>query len=114
MEVRSLHIDAYKCRCDLNDSRLIEQTLARAVKSINAKIVKKVVYRYKPYGITVTFLLAETHTSIFTWPEFGYAAIEIFLCNEKMDPYKFWNIVRKSIKPGKFKISESLRKISRS
>ena len=113
MKIRELHIDAYRCRCDLNNPRLLLPVFIKAVKSVNAKIVKKVVYRYKPYGLTIILLLAESHASLFTWPEFNYAAIEIFLCNDKMNPYKFWKIVEKVIEPKKVRIKETLRIISK-
>jgi len=111
MKIKSLNIDAYGCQCDLNDSKLLLSTLVNAAKSINAKIVKKVVYHYKPHGVSVIVLLAETHASIFTWPEYKYAAVEIFLCNESMNPYKFWEIVKEVLKPQRFEIKETVRDI---
>lgn len=104
MKIKELRIDAYGCKCDLNDSKLLLSTLLKAAKSIDAKVVKKIVYHYKPYGLSIVLLLAETHASVFTWPEFDYAAIEIFLCNEKMNPHKFWEIVEKVLMPKKIKI----------
>jgi S-adenosylmethionine decarboxylase len=111
MKIRELHIDAYGCKCDLDNSKLLLSTFVQAVKSINAKIVKKVVYHYKPCGLTIVLLLAESHASLFTWPEVNYAAVDIFLCNEKMDPYKCWKIIKEILKPKKIKIKEILREV---
>jgi S-adenosylmethionine decarboxylase proenzyme len=112
MKIRQLLIDAYGCECDLNDSKLLLPALLEAAKSMNANVVKEIVYHYENFGLTIILLLAETHASLYTWPEFNYAAIEIFLCNEDMDPYKFWKIVEKVLKPKKAKIKEIIRDVS--
>jgi len=113
MKVRELHIDAYDCKCNLNDSKLLLPILVRAAKKSKFKVVKKIVYHYKPYGLTIVLLLAETHASLFTWPELGYAAVEIFLCNEKKNPYKFWKIIKKALMPKRVKIKEIVRNITK-
>lgn len=111
MRIKSLHIDAYKCECNLNDSKLLLAAFIKAAKSINAKIVKEIVYKYKPQGISIVLLLAETHASVFTWPEFDYAAVEIFLCNENMDPYIFLGVIKDILKPEKICIKELVREV---
>ncbi|MEM5831005.1 MAG: adenosylmethionine decarboxylase [Candidatus Aenigmatarchaeota archaeon] len=105
MKVVQLIIDAHGCTSHiLNNEKLLLKILKNSVKLVNAKIVKENVYKYKPYGVSITLFLAETHISIFTWPEFKYATIEIFLCNEKMNPLKVWKFIKKKIKPKKFKL----------
>lgn len=112
MKSKKLHIDAYGCQCDLNDSKFLLPTFLKAAKSVKAKVLKKITYAYKPYGLTLILLLAESHISLFTWPEFGYAAVEIFLCNEKMNPFKAWNIIKKALAPKKVIINKVVRDIS--
>jgi len=109
MKIQELHIDAYGCKCDLNSSKLLLPLFLKAAKSVNAKVLKKITYHYKPYGLTLILLLAESHISLFTWPEFNYAAVEIFLCNDKMDPFEVWNIIKKTLSPKKI----TLKKIER-
>lgn len=111
MKITELHIDAYKCQCNLDDSKTLLPALIRAAKSVNAKIVKKVTFHYKPQGLTIVLLLAETHLSLFTWPEFDYAAIEIFLCNDKMNPFKVWGIIKKTLNPKKITIKKIVRNV---
>jgi S-adenosylmethionine decarboxylase len=112
MKIQELHIDAYGCKEDLNNPKLLLPVFINAAESVKAKVVKKIIYQYKPYGITLILLLAESHISLFTWPEFGYAAVEIFLCNENMDPSKVWNVIEKTLMPKKVRIIKVVRKIS--
>jgi S-adenosylmethionine decarboxylase len=113
MKIKQLLIDAHGCKCDLNDAEDLLPAFRDAVNAIGATIVKEVVYKYEPQGITIVLLLAESHASIYTWPELDYAAIEIFLCNDKMDPHKFWEILEKSIKPERADIKEMMRNVSK-
>jgi len=112
MKIQELYIDAYGCKGDLNSQKLLFPVFLKAAKSVKAKVVKKIIYQYKPYGLTLILLLAESHISLFTWPEFGYAAVEIFLCNEKMSPFKAWNIIKKTLMPKKVIIKKVVRDIS--
>lgn len=113
MKIRELIIDAHGCKCDLNDADALLPTLIRAAQAINATVVKQIVHKYEPQGLTIVLLLAESHASLYTWPEFGYAAVEIFLCNEEMDPYKFWGVFKNALKPEKTEISEITRNVEK-
>ena len=47
-----------------------------------------VTHSFKPQGVTGLALLAESHISIHTWPEIGYAAIDVFTCGDHTMPEK--------------------------
>jgi S-adenosylmethionine decarboxylase proenzyme len=49
-------------------------------------------------GVTGVVLLAESHISIHTWPEFGFVATDIFMCG-KADPERALEVIRKALKP---------------
>lgn len=113
MKITQLIIDVYGCDYKiLNSDKILFNTLKSVVRAINATLVEKLVHKYRPQGVDVVLLLAESHISIFTWPEFGYAAIEVFLCNEKMNPFKAWKVIRKSLKPRKFKIQKQVHLVA--
>jgi len=42
-------------------------------------------HKFQPQGVTIVIGITESHISIHTWPEFGYAALDIFTCNMEKD-----------------------------
>jgi S-adenosylmethionine decarboxylase proenzyme len=112
MKILELVIDAYGCDSTiLNDKKILLRILKESAKKVGAKIIKDNFYKYKPQGISIVLFLAESYISIYTWPEFEYATIGIFLCNEKMDPFKAWEIIKGKIKPKSFKLKRILHLI---
>ncbi|HZX50286.1 MAG TPA: adenosylmethionine decarboxylase [Candidatus Paceibacterota bacterium] len=64
----------------LNDLKLIRQSLKEAAHICNATILHTKFHKFSPQGLTGYVLLAESHISIHTWPEHGYAAVDVFTC----------------------------------
>ncbi|WP_294278217.1 adenosylmethionine decarboxylase [uncultured Sphingomonas sp.] len=72
--------DLYSCR-GLDDMALIEDTLRAAVRAIGATLIGLHLHPFgEGQGITGVAMLAESHMTIHSWPETGYAAIDIFVC----------------------------------
>ena len=85
------HILAEFSGCDrvlLNDLPAIEAILKEAARQSRATIVDTVFHRYNPHGLSGVVVIAESHISIHTWPEYGYAAADFFTCGEQVDPWK--------------------------
>lgn len=83
---KHLLADLYGCPV-LDDVGLIEKALRAAADSAKATVIGLHLHHFGPrQGITGVALLAESHMSIHTWPEHGYAAIDIFLCGAHHDP----------------------------
>jgi len=79
---RQLIADMYGCSSGiLNDPEIIKNTARRAVEMIGAEIVEECVHRFSPVGITYFAVITTSHFSIHTWPELGYAAVDIFSCS---------------------------------
>jgi len=90
-EVLGVHHIADLCGCNpdlLNDSEFISTSLRQAVEHANATLIEEVKYEFTPQGITAVCLLSESHISIHTWPEKGYAAVDIFTCGDHTMPEK--------------------------
>lgn len=69
--------------CDqhmLNDNDLIKQTLIDAATEAGAHVVETVFHQFSPYGLSGVVVIAESHITIHTWPEYGYAAVDVFTC----------------------------------
>lgn len=77
-------VELYDCPPDLlNDEEAVKQALRDAVRHGFADLLAEVSHRFTPQGITALGLLAESHISIHTWPEHGYAAADVFTCGER-------------------------------
>lgn len=111
LSVKELLIDLYKCEADINDETAILTLLTNAAKKAGAHILQASVHRFSPMGCSVIVILKETHISLHTWPEFGFAALDIFLCGESLDPYVAWEQIKKTLKPESYDLKELPREI---
>lgn len=85
------HILAEFTGCDcsiLNDIERIRKDLMEAARQSRATIVDTVFHQYNPHGLSGVVVIAESHISIHTWPEYGYAAVDFFTCGDQVDPWK--------------------------
>jgi S-adenosylmethionine decarboxylase len=92
-EVKALgrHVLTEFYGCDrriLNDVELIREHMEQASRIAGATIVQSVFHLFNPHGVSGVVVIAESHMAIHTWPEYGYAAIDLFTCGEDVDPWK--------------------------
>lgn len=67
----------------LTDSALIEKVLTEAAAVAGARVLGARMHPFGPgLGVTGVLLLAESHISVHTWPEHGYAAVDVFMCGD--------------------------------
>ncbi len=64
----------------------MEKILIEAVELSKATIVQPVFHHFSPHGVSGVVVIAESHFTIHTWPEYGYCALDIFTCGEQIDP----------------------------
>lgn len=69
----------------LDDVHKIQDILVSAARKAKATIVQEVFHRFSPYGVSGVVVIAESHLSIHTWPEYNYAALDVFTCNSLLD-----------------------------
>lgn len=82
---RHLLADLHGCS-GLDDAARIEQALRAAADAAGATLLDVHLHRFGPgQGVTGVALLAESHISIHSWPEHGYAALDVFLCGRRHD-----------------------------
>jgi S-adenosylmethionine decarboxylase proenzyme len=80
---RHLLVEYRNCdRETLNDIHRIEQLLRRAAEEAEATVVASVFHPFSPQGITGVVVVEESHLSIHTWPEHGYAAVDFYTCGD--------------------------------
>ena len=92
----------------LNDIDLIEETLRRCVSAAGATLLHIHLHHFQPSGVSGVAVLAESHISIHTWPEAGFAALDIFMCG-KADPDACIPVLREAFKAKRVEVEEILR-----
>ncbi len=100
MKILGRHLIGELADCDariLNNQELLEQYLKDAVRLSGATIVRSVFHHYSPHGVSGVVVIAESHLSIHTWPEYSYAAVDFFTCGESVDPYKAFTFMKEKL-----------------
>ena len=95
----------------LDDEAAIRGVLAEAVRAIGATLVKVDLHRFDSGGVSGVAILAESHMSIHTWPETGYAAVDIFVCGS-CDAYRAVPVLCDFFQPDRYNVSEHKRGLS--
>lgn len=70
----------------LNDEDFVKTALIVAAEAAGATLLQVATHKFEPQGVTGFALLAESHISIHTWPEHGFAAIDSYTCGEHTNP----------------------------
>jgi S-adenosylmethionine decarboxylase proenzyme len=76
---------------------------------MGATIVASEFHQFNPYGISGMIIISESHLSIHTWPEYGYAAVDIFTCGEVIDPQVAHSILREALQSTQESVIEMRR-----
>lgn len=117
---RQILVEFYDCKeSTINDVEYIESSLIRATKASNATIISHNFHKFSPYGVSGVVVIAESHVTIHTWPEYNYAAVDIFTCGDTIDPwviqehlkeyFESKNVSSMEMKRGLFKVPNGQR-----
>jgi len=103
-----LIIDVYQAK-RLDDLDHIEQTLRDCVDAAGATLLHIHLHHFEPNGgVSGVAVLAESHISIHSWPEHGYAALDVFMCGDAK-PDACVPVLREAFSPKRIAVSEHLR-----
>ncbi len=107
---RHLLCEFWECSREVLNSRpVLVSALRRAVKVAGGTLLGIKSHAFKPQGISAVALLGESHMSIHTWPELGYAAVDVFTCGANMDPYRAVELLRHVLRAGRATVREMER-----
>ncbi len=82
-----LLIDLYGCDpAVLDDVERVRDLMVGAATQLGATIVAEFHHKFQPYGVSVVVVIAESHLSVHTWPEYRYAAVDVFTCSQDLSP----------------------------
>jgi S-adenosylmethionine decarboxylase len=88
--------------CDpklLNDISFIREIMLAAANESGATVLGESFHQFSPQGVSGVILIAESHLSVHTWPEHGYAGADIFTCGTRVKPEKAAAVIIERLKP---------------
>ncbi len=91
MKILGRHLLAELSDCNasiLNNQEELQRIMLEAARNSGATVVDSVFHHYNPQGLSGIVVIAESHISIHTWPEYGYAAVDCFTCGSSVNPWK--------------------------
>jgi S-adenosylmethionine decarboxylase len=109
---RHVAVDAWGVDFELlNNAEWLETQLVEAAESCGATVLSVQSKQFDPQGATVLVMLSESHLSIHTYPERGFAAIDCYTCGESVDPQIAIEYLVSVLKPEKTHAKKLVRGI---
>ncbi|MDD4746539.1 MAG: polyamine aminopropyltransferase [Salinivirgaceae bacterium] len=71
----------------MNDVSFIEKSMVDAAVKSGATVINSTFHHFSPYGVSGVVVIQESHLAIHTWPEYGYAAVDLFTCGDTVNPW---------------------------
>ena len=91
---RHLLLELKNCNREvLNDLEFLKNFLYETAEQIGATVVNQAFHKFSPQGISGVILIAESHICIHTWPEYGYASVDVFTCGDSIEPKNAINLI---------------------
>src|SRR5690606_4793372 len=111
---RQILVEFYNCNRDtLNGEDVIREILLEGVRRSGATIVSDSFHTFNPHGVSGVVVIAESHVTIHTWPEHGYAAVDVFTCGETIDPWVIQKYLERNFAAGSVSSMELKRGLFR-
>ncbi|MCX5862779.1 MAG: adenosylmethionine decarboxylase [Desulfomonile sp.] len=114
MKALGIHllIELWSCnRQKIDNLDYLERIMAHAAEIAGATVLKTAFQDFNPQGVSGVVVIAESHLTIHTWPEHGYAAVDIFTCGTTVDPWKAAGFLRQELEASEIQIQDFRRGI---
>ena len=99
-----LLIEMFGCdQASLEKKESVGQAMMQAAKASEATVVTESFHEFMPYGVSGAVIIQESHYTIHTWPEHGYAAVDLFYCGGTIHVDRAIDVLREEFKPGRIK-----------
>ena len=96
---RHILAEIYGCSFDiLNDKDKIQEIMVNASLEAGAEVREVAFHKFSPQGVSGVVVISESHITIHTWPELGYAAVDVFTCGENVNPWDACNYLTDKLK----------------
>ncbi len=85
---RHVLCEAYECEPEvLNNVEVVEKIMVDAAVYAGAEVREVAFHKFSPQGVSGMVIISESHLALHTWPEFEYAAIDVFTCGDSVNPW---------------------------
>lgn len=89
---RHVLAEVHGCRFEvLNDIKAVEDIMVNSALEAGAEVRELVFHKFSPQGVSGVVVISESHLAIHTWPELGYAAVDVFTCGQSVNPWDACN-----------------------
>ncbi|HTY79651.1 MAG TPA: adenosylmethionine decarboxylase [Candidatus Bathyarchaeia archaeon] len=84
---KHLLLELFDCDPEtLRSLPVVKTSMLEAATRAHATIVNQVFHQFSPFGVSGVVVIAESHVAIHTWPEYRFAAVDIFSCGDVLQP----------------------------
>ncbi|MCG8474755.1 MAG: polyamine aminopropyltransferase [Cytophagales bacterium] len=98
---RHIIVEFYDCKPELlNDVVYIENSMVASAETAGATVINSTFHHFSPYGVSGVVVIQESHLAIHTWPEYGYAAVDLFTCGQTVNPWVSYNFLKEAFGAG--------------
>lgn len=95
---RHILVEFYGCNAQiLNDVVVIEKAMVEAAEEAQATVINSTFHHFSPYGVSGVVVIQESHLAIHAWPEYQYAAVDIFTCGTEVNPWVAYDFLKKAL-----------------
>jgi S-adenosylmethionine decarboxylase len=100
MDTMGRHVisELWGCNIEkLNDMKFIEETFVDAALRSGAEIREVAFHKFAPMGVSGVVIISESHLTIHSFPEHGYASIDVYTCGDRIDPNVAANFIAEAL-----------------
>ena len=85
---RHILVEFFGCSSEiLNNVSVIESSMLVAAQEAGATVINSTFHHFSPFGVSGVVVIQESHLAIHTWPEYRYAAVDLFTCGDTVNPW---------------------------
>jgi len=96
---RHILCEAYGCDpALLDDAKQVQAIMVEAALQAGADVREVTFHKFSPQGVSGVVVISESHLAIHTWPELGYAAIDVFTCGQSVNPWAACDYLTRAFK----------------
>ncbi|HHV78185.1 MAG TPA: S-adenosylmethionine decarboxylase proenzyme [Firmicutes bacterium] len=109
---RHVLAEVYGCRTPVIDSvESVKEIMVNAALAAGAEVREVAFHKFSPQGVSGVVVISESHLAVHTWPEYGYAAVDVFTCGERVNPWVAVEYIVKAFGTSNYTATEMKRGI---